>query len=35
MTEALEANLDMMEHLLNHDGHIGYLQGKISLNLIA
>jgi len=35
MTEALEADLDMMEHLLHHDGHIGYFQGKISLSLIA
>ena len=35
MTEALEADLDMMENLLHHDGHIGYFQGKISLSLIA
>lgn len=35
MTEGLEANLDVMEHLLHHDGLIGYFQGKISLSLIA
>ena len=26
MTEALKANLDTMEHLLHHDGSIGYFQ---------
>lgn len=35
MKEDLETNLDRMEHLLNHDVHIGYFHRKISFNLIA